>query len=379
MPEAEIWTIKAALDWTVGFLSRKGDEHARLSAEWLLAEACGMRRVELYVNFDRPLSPDERARLRDWVTRRAAGEPLQYITGETAFRHIAVKVRPGVLIPRPETEVLVSEALAMLPAPSRRRAIDSRMTEEESAEAFARIAEREAADRLGDGEGDQAPFDASSAGRPSGEGGRAPAPDVDADSADAGERAAGFEPEAPLYVADICTGTGCIACSIAQENPRTRVLACDISPEAVALAKDNVAALGLEGRVAVLRGNLGEPVVPRFLGALDLVVSNPPYVPTAVLAGIPREVADFEPALALDGGADGLDLFRPLAAWAARALKPGGGFAVELHETHLDAAADIARAEGFSDVRIAADLAGRPRILAARLPLASAMSEGMRL
>lgn len=99
----DTWTIKAALDWTVGFLERKGDEHARLSAEWLLSEATGLRRIDLYVNFERPLSMEERDILRGFVTRRASGEPLQYITGEVAFRHIAVKVRPGVLfrVPRP--------------------------------------------------------------------------------------------------------------------------------------------------------------------------------------------------------------------------------------------------------------------------------------
>ena len=93
----DIWTIKAALDWTVGYLEGKGDENPRLSAEWLLSEACGLSRIELYVNFDRPLSMDERDVLRGFVTRRGRGEPLQYITGEAAFRHITVKVRPGVL------------------------------------------------------------------------------------------------------------------------------------------------------------------------------------------------------------------------------------------------------------------------------------------
>ncbi|MFQ9741458.1 MAG: hypothetical protein ACLRX5_02560 [Slackia sp.] len=120
----DTWTIKAALDWTAGFLERKGDEHARLSASGPF-EATGLRRIDLYVNFERPLSMEERDILRGFVTRRASGEPLQYITGEVAFRHIAVKVRPGVLIPRPETEVLVSEALALLPAPERRCAVDS--------------------------------------------------------------------------------------------------------------------------------------------------------------------------------------------------------------------------------------------------------------
>ena len=102
------------------------------------------------------------------------------------------------------------------------------------------------------------------------------------------------------------------------------------------------------------------------MGTFDAVVSNPPYVPTAVMAVIPREVADFEPTLALDGGADGLDLFRPLAAWAARALKPGGVLACELHEGHMDAARAVAEAAGFSDCRIVDDLAGRPRVLVAR-------------
>ena len=93
---------------------------------------------------------------------------------------------------------------------------------------------------------------------------------------------------------------------------------------------------------------------------------NPPYVPTAVMDDIPREVAEFEPALALDGGADGLDVLRRLLPWCRRALKEGGGFAFELHETCLDEAARLAEEAGFSDVRVTADLAGRPRVLTAR-------------
>ena len=113
------WTIKKALEWTEGYLADKGDENPRLSAQWLLSEACGLSRTQLFVNFDRLLSEDERGVLRDYVRRRGAGEPLQYITGEVAFRHINVKVRPGVLIPRPETEVLVSEVLAADARPPR--------------------------------------------------------------------------------------------------------------------------------------------------------------------------------------------------------------------------------------------------------------------
>ena len=160
--------------------------------------------------------------------------------------------------------------------------------------------------------------------------------------------------------------SGCIACSIAYEHPLARVFATDIAPEAVSLARENAASLGLDGRVSVVECDLGEGVPAEVVGALDLVASNPPYVPTAVLAGLPREVAAYEPALALDGGADGLDVFRRLLAFCARALKPGGGFAFELHETCLDDAASLAAEAGFVDVRTVSDLAGRPRVLAGR-------------
>ena len=164
----------------------------------------------------------------------------------------------------------------------------------------------------------------------------------------------------PLLVADLCTGSGCIACSIAYEHPLARVFATDIAPEAVSLARENAASLGLDGRVSVVECDLGEGLPAEVVGVLDLVASNPPYVPTAVLAGLPREVAAYEPALALDGGADGLDVF------CARALKPGGAFAFELHETCLDDAARLAAEAGFVDVRTVSDLAGRPRVLAGR-------------
>ena len=361
----EVWTIQAALDWCRGYLQRKGDENPRLSAEWLLCEACHMRRVELYVNFERPLSPDERATLRDWVARRGAGEPLQYITGEVAFRHIAVKVREGVLIPRPETEVLVSEALALLPAPERRRALDSTLTVDEFEELQAEAAAK--ADLEASGVDDGALQGQDGSMGVEGEVERA------ADAAiEASREGADTSCDDVLYVADICTGSGCIACSIAFENPKTRVLACDIAPEAIALAKENVAALDLGKRVAVLQGDLGAPVGERFMGKLSLVVSNPPYIPTQVLDDMPTEVTEREPELALDGGIDGLDLYRPLATWAIRALAAGGGFAVELHETCLDAAAAFAESCGFTDVRIVDDLAGRPRVLTARKPNAMA-------
>ncbi len=373
MAENDIWTIKAALDWTAGYLERKGDENPRISAQWLLCEACGMRRIDLYTHFEQPLTLEERDVLRGYVTRRGAGEPLQYITGEVAFRHITVKVRSGVLIPRPETEVLVSEALALLPAAPRPRAADDRMSVGTAASlagvvsmegtilgpedgllaravsltestSSSTISDDQALPRNGEiGGGDQILSQVGGVG----ESGRA------------------VQLAGPL-VADLCTGSGCIACSIAYEHSLAHVVATDIAPEAVALASENASALGLDDRVRVLACDLGEGIDTELMGHFDLVVSNPPYVPTVVLDKIPREVAEFEPTLALDGGVDGLDIFRRLLPFCARALKPGGAFAFELHETCLDKAAHLAQEAGFTDVRVVDDLTRRPRVLVAR-------------
>lgn len=338
-PEQDSWTVRRALTWTEGYLARKCDENPRLSARWLMEHATGLTRLQLLMDPDRILSRAELDALHGFVARRGAGEPLQYIVGEAAFRHITVRVRPGVLIPRPETEVLVSEALALLPRPARPRGFDDELIEALAAQA----------DTAESDHGDTAHSEAVKS----------------AIYAARAELDARTEEDRTLIVADICTGSGCIACSIAFEHPDVRVLAGDVSPEAVSLACENVEALGLSERVAVRQGDLGEPFA-RFEGRIDLVVSNPPYIPAAVLAELPCEVSAFEPALALDGGLDGLDVFRRLMAWCTRALTPDGAFAFELHETCLDEAAELACAAGFSDVRIVADLAGRPRVLTAR-------------
>lgn len=101
MAEQETWTIQRMLDWTIGYLDRKGDERPRLSAEWMLGSVTGLSRVQIYTSFDRPLTPDELRRMHDAVVRRGTGAPLQYITGEMPFRHIVLQCEEGVLIPRP--------------------------------------------------------------------------------------------------------------------------------------------------------------------------------------------------------------------------------------------------------------------------------------
>lgn len=391
---SDIWTVKRALDWTIGYLQRKGDENPRVSAEWLITEACGLSRIDLYLNPERPLDRGELDVLHDYVARRGTGEPLQYITGEAPFRYLTIKVRPGVLIPRPETEVLVSEALACLPAAAKREARWSEESSAKETEAIASwkarieaamaeaeqedLAQAEAEDgdpARNDAERDSGaadPSDPSDPDDPSSdtslasgnEGAGEPSDPSPAASLESSDEGAGMSPY--FLVADVCTGSGCIACSIASERPDTRVIAVDVSDEAVALARQNVADLHLDERIKVLQGDLGSPVPKRFLGRFSLVVSNPPYVPTRVLAEVPQEVSAFEPALALDGGADGLDVFRRLAPWAHRALKAGGSFVCELHEGHLEDAASIALECGFASAKTVNDLAGRPRVLVCR-------------
>lgn len=291
MPAQETWTIKRCLDWTRGYLERKGDDHARLSAEWLLSAATGKDRTGLYMAYDESLSQDELARMRGFVQRRAAGEPLQYVTGKTTFRFVDVTCRPGVLIPRPETELLVDAALQ-------------------------------------------------------------------------GVDAAKGLPQ--VRVLEIGCGTGCVSCSIASERPGTRVMTTDVSPAAVALARENRDALGLSDAVDVIECDLASGVPAELMGAFAVLVSNPPYIPDDVMRRLPTEVADFEPALALAGGPDGLDFYRRLLDVAPSALVPGGMLAVELHEDALDAAAELARAQGgWKSVEVHEDLTHRPRFLVA--------------
>ena len=294
MASGRVWTVHEALDWTVGHFQRKDAEAPRRSAEWLLSAATGLSRVELYAHHDRLLSDEERARLRASVERRAAGEPLQYVTGEMPFRHLVLKVRQGVFIPRPETEVLVDEVLAALPP-----AI------------------------------------------PGAAGGSGP------------------------VVVDLCTGSGAVALSVAQERPDARVFATELAPQIADVARENAARCGLAERVTVLTGDLFAPLPAELAGQVDVVAANPPYIPTADLPDLPAEVAGFEPRLALDGGVDGLDSVRRIVDDAGAWLRPGGTLVVE---TDTSCAKDAARlvAAWYEGTRVVSDLTGRDRVVTGR-------------
>jgi release factor glutamine methyltransferase len=278
----ERWTPLRLIGWTQDFFAKKGIDAPRLTAELLLAAALSCDRVRLYLDFDKPLGDPELARYRDLVRRRGEGEPTAYLVGRKDFYGRPFRVDPRVLVPRPETELVLEAALAALP-----------------------------------------------------EGGRA---------------------------LDLCTGSGCLGISLALERKGAKVVATDVSEEALAVARENAAALGAV--VDLASGDLWSAV--HGAEPFDVVVANPPYVPTGELAGLAREVRR-EPCIALDGGADGLSFLRRIVAGAPPRLRPGGVLCVEMHESHAGVLPGLCLAAGFERAEARRDLAGLPRFTVASM------------
>lgn len=412
----EIWTIKRCLEWTKEYLAERGEEHPRLSAEWLLCAATGLARIDLYMRMDETLNAAQLETMHAAVVRRAKGEPLQYITGSTQFRMIDVACAPGVLIPRPETEMLVEEVLNYLdtevlsPEAAARQRVELPWNDEveqarkaeaaladERATAERRAANLTAADEaalgsdvlgsrayaeeLADREAEEAAAQAAEAEAAEAEAMETPEPELDEygiaiedndQQATPAQDAAEANVSAPAEprtarVLEVGCGTGCISLSLAWERRgHVTCTATDIEPRAIDLATKNRDALGFTSdEVAFSLTNLVSSIPREEWGTFDVLVSNPPYIPTDVMRSLPHEVKDFEPDLALEGGADGLDIFRRLLNAAPYMLRAGGLFACELYEGALDAAAELCRQAGLSDVRIVHDLTDRPRIVRA--------------
>ena len=406
----EIWTIKRCLEWTKEYLAERGEEHPRLSAEWLLCAATGLARIDLYMRMDETLDAVQLETMHAAVVRRAKGEPLQYITGSTQFRMIDVACAPGVLIPRPETEMLVEEVLNYLDAEvlsseaaARQRVelpwndeverarkaeaalADERATVErraanltaadEAALGSDVLGSRAYAEELADREAEEAAAQAAEAEADAEETAESELDeygiaieDTDQETASAQDAAVPAPAESrTARVLEVGCGTGCISLSLAWERRgHVTCTATDIEPRAIDLATKNRDALGLTSdEVALSLTNLVSSIPREEWGTFDVLVSNPPYIPTDVMRSLPHEVKDFEPDLALEGGADGLDIFRRLLNAAPYMLRAGGLFACELYEGARAAAAEFCRQAGLSDVRIVRDLTDRPRIVRA--------------
>jgi len=261
------------------YLARHGVDAPRANAEALLEAVLGVDRWAVVTSTHEPDAAQARAYGRA-LCQRASGTPLQHLTGTQQFRYLTVRVRPGVFVPRPETEVLVDVALARID-----------------------------------------------------------------------------EVASPL-VADTCTGTGAVALAIAAERRDATVRGIDLSEGAVALARENATALGLP--LDVLCGDLLEPIG----GPLDLVTCNPPYIPAAIRDDLPREVRA-DPDLSLFGGPE---IVERLYAQAWSRLRAGGWVVVEIEESTGPIVRGLAEDAGYHRVEVHPDLAGRPRIVAARRP-----------
>jgi release factor glutamine methyltransferase len=306
------------LRWMTSRFEERRLASPRLDAELLTAHTLATSRVQLYVQFDRPLTAPELAALRELVKRRQAGESVAYIVGKKEFFGLELMVDARVLVPRPDTETLVDEALARLPLP-------------------------------------QPPAIA-----PSPESSSAEAPPVE----NAAEVDPPPPPPPPLKVADVGTGSGAIAIAIATQRPGARVFASDISPDALAVAQENATRRGC-ANITFVAGDLDAPLAA--LGPFDVIAANLPYIPTGDLAGLPPEVK-VEPILALDGGPDGLDLVRRLVAAAPSLLVPQGALVLEIGAGQAQATAALLQQAGFIDIRLRRDLGAVERVVSGIKP-----------
>lgn len=271
-----------------------GGEPAAL--DWLLAMAEGLDwstlqglRITPEQSVSLPVPLEQLTAL--WQRHLQSAEPLQYLLHCCPWRDLELVVAPGVLIPRPETELLVE------------------------------LAQDLCADRP------------------------------------------------PACWADLGTGSGCLAAALAGGWPSSAGLAVDCSGEALRQAAHNLERCGRRAQVQLLQGSWWQPLEP-WWGRLELVVANPPYIPTAVWADLEPGVRIHEPRLALDGGDDGLDALRPIIAGARAALAPGGWLLLEHHHDQSPPVLDLLRVAGLEQVAAHPDLEGTWRFAVARSPLA---------
>jgi release factor glutamine methyltransferase len=309
-------TVLEAIQKSTEFLAKKGVGSPRLQTELLLAHLLKLPRMKLYLNFERVLTPAETDALREFIKRRGQREPLQHITGSTSFCGFEIAVNRHALVPRPETELLAEAGWEFLLAAAKRSEDGSTLNSQ------------------------------------------------------------------PSTALDFGTGTGCIAIALAAKCPAAIIVAMDISPEALELAKQNAERNKVADRIEFVQANgfaaldfiwegrrAGDPnsgTATRRPSQFDLIISNPPYIPSAEIATLQPEVRDFDPRAALDGGADGLDFYRRLAAEAKPFLKPDGKIMLEFGDGQADAIRKIFETEKWVVEAVREDYSHRQRILIAR-------------
>ncbi len=287
----ETWTIAKLLKWTQDYFAQNDIPSPRLDAEVLLAHAAGLKRIELYTNFDSIVDDEQRAKFRGFVRERVERKPTAYIVGEREFMSMAFRVTPDVLIPRPETEFIVEGTLA-------------------------RIANK----------------------------------------------------NAEMLIADIGTGSGCIAISLAARLPRTRFVAVDISQAALAIARENAERHGVADRIEFIAGNMLEPLAAGgYAGKVDFLVSNPPYISEREWPEVMPDVRLHEPKGALLAEGDAMKFYRVLASNANKVLHDGGWAMVEAGAGRTEEISAIfAEKLSASDIQTIKDYQGVGRVVAAQ-------------
>jgi release factor glutamine methyltransferase len=292
VPCAEGMSLREALLWAARLIAASGSTTPRLDAEVLLGHVLGLSRAQLHAHWDDPLTSAQARRYAELVPRRAAHEPVAYLLGQKPFYDLELYVDRRALIPRPETEHLLEEALAW-------------------------------------GQAHQ-PHE----GR-------------------------------PLRVVDVGTGSGALAIVLARHLPQAQVWAGDISPEALALAARNLGRYDLRERVMLVCTDL----LSAFGGQFDLIVANLPYISRGELPSLPRDVAEYEPQVALDGGEEGLEMIRRLLAQAPERLASPGLLLLEIDHRQGDKVLEMAQAHlPDAEVTLLRDYAGLERVVRAERP-----------
>lgn len=292
-------------------LKKRGVNSPRLDAEVLLASVWGRGRADLFIFSEDQVPKEVEVLFLDLLKQRSKRIPVAYLTGEKEFMSLPFYVNPDVLIPRPETELLVEYILAFL------------------------------ANRKGEGVPPQKSNGVS------------------------GTMPAGEGVQKHLVVADVGTGSGAIAVSLAYYNPRIKVAAIDILPQALQVAFRNAERHDVKGRVEFLQGDLLAPLLEKgFMGMGTAVAANLPYIPRADLNALPVDV-QYEPQNALDGGYDGLELYRRLLPQAALFLASGGLLACEIGVGQGEILAEILGHNGWVGIEVMKDYAGKERIVTA--------------
>lgn len=293
----DVWTIKKVLQWTGEYFKKEGVESSRINAEILLAYLLKKTRLDLYLQFDRPLSSSELTSFRNLILKRSHHTPLSYITGEKDFMDFKFKVSPDVYIPRPETEILGEEAIKII------KNLELK---------------------------------------------------ADKDT-----------PEG-ITVVDLGTGCGNIAVSLAKELKKGKIYAVDISSSALNIAVQNAELYEVEEKIKFLLGDLFAPLEEIGLERkVDLVVSNPPYIPAKEIENLPDEVKK-EPRVALEGGEDGLSFYKRITQKSPRFLKKGGGLALEIGYNQAKEVKELLSArKTFHSLQIIRDYGEKERIILA--------------